>query len=30
MTYEINGKQFIVVAIGSKAHDGAWVALGLN
>jgi quinoprotein glucose dehydrogenase len=30
MTYEVNGKQLIVVSIGSKAHDAAWVALGLN
>ena len=30
MTYEADGKQMIVVAIGSKDHDPGWVALGLK
>lgn len=30
MTYEVNGKQFIVVSAGSKAHEASWIALGLN
>jgi len=30
ITYEINGKQFIVVPVGSKDYGTAWVALGLK
>ena len=29
MTYMFNGKQYIVVPVGDKAHPGEWVALGL-
>ena len=30
ITYEINGKQFVVVPIGGKDYGTAWVALGLK
>ena len=30
MTYSINGRQFIVVAVGDKGHPGELVALTLN
>jgi quinoprotein glucose dehydrogenase len=30
MTYEANGKQVIVVSVGSRSHNGDWVALGLK
>jgi glucose dehydrogenase len=30
ITYEVNGKQFIVVPVGGKDYGTAWVALGLK
>jgi len=30
ITYEINGKQFIVVPVGSRNYGTAWVAFGLR
>jgi quinoprotein glucose dehydrogenase len=29
MTYEVDGKQYVVVAVGGNGGDPQWVALGL-
>ena len=30
ITYEVKGKQFIVVPVGSKAYGASWVAMGIQ